>query len=190
MEKVPMTKAGYETLNAELKTMKESERPAIIAAISGEVGIAFTNFSETSTFVKAGRLRGLGVSSPKRVAVMPDLPTIAETLPGFEVSRNYNLLTLPRTSEFFQHPMGVVVVADTEEICDRALRLLQIEWEERPFILDMEESLKPTAPKIMPEVKRLHPKAKEPNTVFTDMNRKICLKYRLLQPSGQIPMPV
>ena len=34
MEKVPMTKAGYETLNAELKTMKESERPAIIAAIA------------------------------------------------------------------------------------------------------------------------------------------------------------
>jgi len=34
MEKVPMTKAGYETLNAELKTMKESERPAIIQAIA------------------------------------------------------------------------------------------------------------------------------------------------------------
>ena len=64
--------------------------------------------------------------------------------------------------------MGVVVVADSEEICDRALRLLKIEWEERPFILDMEESLKPDAPKIMPEVKFMNPKAKEPNTVLTD----------------------
>ena len=54
----------------------------------------------------------------------PDIEFDNETLPGFEVSRNYNLLTLPRTSEFYQHPMGVVVVADTEEICDRALRLL------------------------------------------------------------------
>ena len=98
----------------------------------------------------------------------PDIEFDNETLPGFEVSRNYNLLTLPRTSEFYQHPMGVVVVADTEEICDRALRLLKIEWEERPFILDMEESLKPDAPKIMPEVKFMNPKAKEPNTVLTD----------------------
>jgi hypothetical protein len=98
----------------------------------------------------------------------PDIEFDNETLPGFEASRNYNLLTLPRTSEFFQHPMGVVVVADTEEICDRALRLLKIEWEERPFILDMAESLKPDAPKIMPEVKFMNPKAKEPNTVLTD----------------------
>ncbi len=72
----------------------------------------------------------------------PDIEFDNETAPGFEVSRNYNLLTLPRTSEFFQHPMGVVVVADSEEICDRALRLLKIEWEERPFILDMEEVAK------------------------------------------------
>jgi CO/xanthine dehydrogenase Mo-binding subunit len=43
----------------------------------------------------------------------PDIEFDNETLPGFEASRNYNLLTLPRTSEFFQHPMGVVVVADT-----------------------------------------------------------------------------
>jgi CO/xanthine dehydrogenase Mo-binding subunit len=97
----------------------------------------------------------------------PDIEFDNETAPGFEISRNYNLLTLPRTSEFFQHPMGVVVVADSEEICDRALRLLQIEWEERPFILDMEEALKPDAPKIMPEVKLTNPKAKEPNTVLT-----------------------
>ncbi len=74
---------------------------------------------------------------------------------------------LPRTGDFYQHPMGVVVIADSEEICDRALRLLKIEWEELPFILDMEDSLKPDAPKIMPEVKRLNPSAKEPNTVLT-----------------------
>ena len=71
--------------------------PAIIAAISGEVGIAFTNFSETSAFVKSGRLRGLGVSSPKRVAVMPDLPAIAETLPGFEFTTWQGILAPAKT---------------------------------------------------------------------------------------------
>jgi CO/xanthine dehydrogenase Mo-binding subunit len=96
----------------------------------------------------------------------PDIESDNENGPYFEVSRNYNILTLPRTSDFYQHPMGVIVVADSEEICDRALRLLKIEWEEQPFILDMEESLKPTAPKIMPEVKRNNPLAREPNTVL------------------------
>ncbi|MFC1840269.1 xanthine dehydrogenase family protein molybdopterin-binding subunit [Thermodesulfobacteriota bacterium] len=98
----------------------------------------------------------------------PDIAYENGIHPGFEVSRNYNLLTLPGTSEFCQQPMGVVVVGDSEEICDKALRLLKIEWEERPFILDMEDALKPDAPKVMPEVKFMNPKAREPNTVLTD----------------------
>ena len=79
----------------------------------------------------------------------------------------YNILTLPGISDFYNHPMGVVVVADSEEICDRALRLIKIEWEERPFILDMEESLKPDAPKIWTEAVRFQPTAKEPNRYIT-----------------------
>ncbi|HKA39926.1 MAG TPA: tripartite tricarboxylate transporter substrate binding protein [Burkholderiales bacterium] len=61
--------------------------PGLIATMSGEVGIAFTNFSETSAHVRAGRLRALGVSGTKRVPAMPDIPTIAEAgLPGYEFS--------------------------------------------------------------------------------------------------------
>ncbi len=98
----------------------------------------------------------------------PDIRLENGTGPWFEVASQYNILTLPGISDFYQHPMGVVVVADSEEICDRALRLVKIEWEERPFILEMEESLKPTAPEIMTEVQRLSPNAKSPNTVTTD----------------------
>ncbi len=86
---------------------------------------------------------------------------------GGYCASQYNILTLPGTSDFYQHPMGVVVVADSEEICDRAIRLIEIKWEEQPFILDMERSLKPDAPKIMPEVLRLNSRSKEPNTVVT-----------------------
>ncbi len=86
----------------------------------------------------------------------------------YEVSGMYDVLTLPGTSDYYKHPMGVAVVADSEEICDRALRLLQIEWEERPFVLDMEESAKPTALKVMAEIKRVNSKAREPNTVIAD----------------------
>jgi CO/xanthine dehydrogenase Mo-binding subunit len=98
-----------------------------------------------------------------------DDPDIAfDNVTGCSSASKYNILTLPGTGDFYQHPMGVAVVADSEEICDLALRLIKIEWEEHPFILDMEESLKPTAPKIMPEVLRLDPTAQEPNTVQTE----------------------
>ena len=90
-----------------------------------------------------------------------------ENTTGGYCSAHYNILALPATADFYQHPMGVAVVADSEEICDRALRLIDIKWEEMPFILDMEKSLQPDAPKIMPDVLRLNRTAKEPNTLFT-----------------------
>jgi len=67
--------------------------PALIAAISGEVGIAFTNFAETSAHVKAGKLRALGISGTKRAAAMPEIPTIAEAgLPGYEFTTWHGVL--------------------------------------------------------------------------------------------------
>ena len=76
-----------------------------------------------------------------------DPDAITQNLTGTDA--HYNILTLPGISDFYQHPMGVAVVADSEELCDQALRLVKITWEERPFVLDMEEALKPGAPKIM-----------------------------------------
>jgi len=97
-----------------------------------------------------------------------DDPNIArDNVTGVYVSNAFNILTLPGIGDFYQHPMGVAVVADDEETCDRALRMIKIEWEEQPFILDMKESLKPDAPKIMTEVRRLEPTAREPNTIVT-----------------------
>jgi tripartite-type tricarboxylate transporter receptor subunit TctC len=79
--------------------------PALLAAMSGEVGIAFGNFAEASGFVRAGRLRGLGVSGAKRVAAMPDIPTIAEAgLPGYEFT-TWNGLWAPRAA-----PRAIIVL--------------------------------------------------------------------------------
>jgi CO/xanthine dehydrogenase Mo-binding subunit len=95
----------------------------------------------------------------------PDIAT--DNVTGCYVNNAFNILTLPGVSDFYQHPMGVAVVADDEETCDRALRLIEIDWEERPFVLDMEESLKSNAARIMAEVMRLDATAKEPNTIMT-----------------------
>jgi CO/xanthine dehydrogenase Mo-binding subunit len=98
----------------------------------------------------------------------PDIQHDSGTGLWYEVSGMTNLLSLPGISDYYLHPMGVAIVADSEDICDRALRLVKFEWEERPFILDMEESVKPSAMKVMPEVKRTNASAKEPNTIAAE----------------------
>ena len=54
--------------------------------IAGQVHLMFDNLTSISPHVKAGRLRGLGVSSVKRSPIFPDIPTLAETVPGYETN--------------------------------------------------------------------------------------------------------
>jgi tripartite-type tricarboxylate transporter receptor subunit TctC len=59
--------------------------PALTAAISGEVSVAFSAIAGAVGFVQSGRLRALGVTSLKPVAALPGVPPIAESgLPGYE----------------------------------------------------------------------------------------------------------
>ncbi len=52
--------------------------PAVTALVSGETQLMFTTLSSVVPFVKAGRLRALAVTSPARLAVLPDVPTTTE----------------------------------------------------------------------------------------------------------------
>lgn len=74
--------------------------PALIATMSGEIPVTITNLAETSAYVKAGRLRALGISSIKRSTVLPDVPTIAEAgLPGYEFTTWHGMLTSKGTPQ-------------------------------------------------------------------------------------------
>ena len=61
--------------------------PAVQDLLAGNAHVMFANISDVISQVKAGRLRAIAVTTPKRSAVAPDLPTLAESaLPGFSVS--------------------------------------------------------------------------------------------------------
>src|SRR5580700_10151565 len=52
--------------------------------MGGRIALTFDSYSGIAGAVEAGNVHPLAVASPKRVALFPDLPTVAETLPGFE----------------------------------------------------------------------------------------------------------
>jgi tripartite-type tricarboxylate transporter receptor subunit TctC len=71
---------------------------AFVSLISGEVSVAFSTVLSALSHVKSGKIRALGVTTLKRVAVVPDVPTIAESgLPGFESSQWFGILAPART---------------------------------------------------------------------------------------------
>jgi tripartite-type tricarboxylate transporter receptor subunit TctC len=66
--------------------------PATVAVLSGEVSMSFGNMISVLPHVKSGKVRALAVSTPQRSPVVPDLPTVAETLPGYSAGPWYGVL--------------------------------------------------------------------------------------------------
>jgi tripartite-type tricarboxylate transporter receptor subunit TctC len=65
--------------------------PALVDLLGGQVDSVFDNLPGPIGHVKAGKLRALGVADTKRVPQLPDVPTIAETLPGYEANVVYGI---------------------------------------------------------------------------------------------------
>jgi tripartite-type tricarboxylate transporter receptor subunit TctC len=77
-----VTTAGIKLVHVGYK----GEAPALTDLIGGHLSMMFSNVSAAMPHVKAGKLRGLAVTSPERQAAAPGVPTVAESgLPGYEV---------------------------------------------------------------------------------------------------------
>ena len=62
----------------------KGEAPALIDTIAGQVQFATPNMAAAINYVQQGKLRAIGVTSKERAKQLPNVPAIAETLPGFE----------------------------------------------------------------------------------------------------------
>jgi tripartite-type tricarboxylate transporter receptor subunit TctC len=71
--------------------------PALNDLAAGSVDCMFDNMGVSMQLVKAGKLRLIAVAAPQRVASLPDVPTIAETLPGLASVTWYALVAPPKT---------------------------------------------------------------------------------------------
>jgi len=66
--------------------------PALASILAGTTDVYGSPYATAKPFVEEGKLVGLAVSSAERIPWLPDVPTVAETLPGYEVTTWYGLL--------------------------------------------------------------------------------------------------
>lgn len=66
--------------------------PAQLALLSGQVDFNFDNLATASANIKAGKLKAIAITSAARSAVLPEVPTMAETLKGFEIDTWWGLV--------------------------------------------------------------------------------------------------
>jgi tripartite-type tricarboxylate transporter receptor subunit TctC len=71
--------------------------PALTSVLAGETSVYFSPISTGLPHMRSGKLRPLGVSSPKRLAQLPDIPPVAETVPGYELVGWAGLMAPVRT---------------------------------------------------------------------------------------------
>jgi len=68
-----------------------------LAVVQGEIPLAFQPLTGAIPHIKSGRIKGLAVTGAKRTGAVPDLPTMAETLPGYVVEAWYGLVVPAKT---------------------------------------------------------------------------------------------
>ncbi|HWN53166.1 MAG TPA: tripartite tricarboxylate transporter substrate binding protein [Xanthobacteraceae bacterium] len=80
--------------------------PALQGLLAGDCDIMFDNLGVSLPLVKSGQLRLLGVATERRMAALPEVPTIAETLPGFSSAAWFGVAAPPKTPRDIVHKIS------------------------------------------------------------------------------------
>lgn len=99
--------------------------PAYVDLMSGEIGAMFGNIAGPLQYIREGRLRVLAVSSSKRSPVLPQVPTVAETYPGFDLVTWMGVFVPAGTPEAIRARLhgGIVKVLQGAETRERLVAL-------------------------------------------------------------------
>jgi tripartite-type tricarboxylate transporter receptor subunit TctC len=108
--------------------------PALVDLMSGRVQVMFDNLPTSLPYIKAGKLRPLAVTSSERAAVLPDVPVVADDVPGYEASAWYGLVG----------PKGLP--ADIVDKLNREVQAILAESEVEKQLADLGASLLPGPP--------------------------------------------
>ena len=87
------TAAGFKTLDVAYKSVPN----AITDVLGGQVDFTLGDFAVSLPQIRGGKMKGMGVTSPQRTPLAPELPAIAETFPGYETRIWYGLVAPANT---------------------------------------------------------------------------------------------
>jgi tripartite-type tricarboxylate transporter receptor subunit TctC len=89
--------------------------PASVALLAGEVDVGINNVQVTLQNILAGKLVPVAVGEPERMSVLPDVPTIAETIPGFRITSWAGIVAPGKTPGPIIEKLGRAVLATMAE---------------------------------------------------------------------------
>jgi tripartite-type tricarboxylate transporter receptor subunit TctC len=89
--------------------------PALNDLVAGSIDLMFDNITSSINLARGGRIRVLGVTSEQRTPLAPDFPTIAETVPGYDVSTFFGVVVRAGTPPDVVAKIETAVVALAQE---------------------------------------------------------------------------
>src|SRR5690606_28413611 len=93
--------------------------PALLDLIGGQVDMMFADLASALPHIRAGKVKALGVGSPQRNALIPEIPVMADTLPGFSSVLWYAMVAPPNTPSDIVNKLAGAI---REEMQDPAVR--------------------------------------------------------------------
>jgi tripartite-type tricarboxylate transporter receptor subunit TctC len=106
----------------------QGSAPALVALLGGQVDMLFVELSTALPHIRAGKLRALAVAAERRSPFLPEVPTLADTLPGFNASVWFGIVAPPKTPAALAEQISRAV-ADALKLTDVSKQLLDMSME-------------------------------------------------------------